>query len=111
MTPDVARLVPRAADLIGPGTVVVLAPTDTDLTPLDAAGRVVLPLRHEGGPNALHDALTVLGHVDAVVDVLRGPGVVTRLPVLLQHLRRGGRLVVALPRRAEVRATVTDLLD
>lgn len=100
----------RVAARLGPGTVVVLAAPDADLSALEAPGRVVRRLAPVPGRDRLHDALVGLGHADALVDLARGP-VAHRLPVLLQHVRPGGRVLLALPHRRDLRAAVLDVVE
>ena len=101
-----ARLVPAAASRVA-----VVAGPDVDLAAYDAPGRVVHRHRPDDDLDVLHDALVGHGHLDAVVDLGRGPGATDRLPMLLMHLRHGGLLVVALPHREQPRARLLGLLD
>ena len=80
-----------------------------DLHLLEAPGRR-LRVQRSAGPVVLHDALTGDGHADAVVDLARGPGAAARLGVLAAHLRRGGVLAVALPRRPAPARPLLDLV-
>lgn len=105
-------LLGRVASLLGDATTVsVVVPEPApDLTPLAASGRV-LRVHREGRQLELHDAMAAQGHAEVVVDLVRGPGAAMRLPMLLGHVRCGGTLVVALPRRPRARNPLLALLD
>ena len=111
MTPAPERVAALLGDARSVAVVVADDQAHPDLALLEAPGRAVRV--HEVLPRsvALHDALSAHGHVDAVVDLARGPGAVRRLPVLVAHLRRGGVLVMALPRGARARAALLELVQ
>jgi capsular polysaccharide biosynthesis protein len=105
-------LLGRVADLVGdaPTVTLVVGTGPVDATPLDRPGREVRVQVHDRDAVALHDALSGLGHVDAVVDLARGRGVVHRVAMLATHVRCGGLLVLAVPPRPGPRAALHDLV-
>ncbi len=57
----------------------------------------ITPIDLDAGMDAVHLALAAGRPWDLVLDVAGGQGAVRRWPVLLHHLRRGGRLAVRAP--------------
>ncbi|GAA5146997.1 hypothetical protein GCM10023340_18740 [Nocardioides marinquilinus] len=92
----------------GGARVGVVADASVDLDPVRSRGNLVRldPARRAD----LHVALSARPHLDLLVDLGRGD-VARRLPMLLTHVRRGGHLVVPVPRRPALRAALHGLVD
>ncbi|CAN5611117.1 hypothetical protein BH11ACT8_BH11ACT8_21890 [soil metagenome] len=104
------------ASHLPPGAVRVAVVTrdEGDLTTLSAAAAPGSDLRGHrvsGDPDALHEQLSVGGRHDLVVDLAQGPGTAARVRLLLPHGRRGGLLLVLLPRAGAARDAVLAVLD
>ncbi|MBC7640144.1 MAG: glycosyltransferase family 61 protein, partial [Rhodoferax sp.] len=109
-----AHLRPGPETGMGPVTVAVLAREAVDLAPLVAVlppGSSVRAHLLDGDLDRLHEDLAAAGRHDVVLDLGQGPRTAVRVPLVLPHVRRGGTLLVVLPRAAAARAAVDALLD
>ncbi len=101
----------RAQLATGDTSVGIVARGPVDLAPLSAAGIHARAHTLDGDHNRLHEDLAASGRHDVLLDLAQGPGTAARIALLLPHVRRGGRLLVLLPRAEAARGAVLTLLD